>query len=229
MHMYKALTTVFVLVAILSGCSGVTTVTSNITTFHQLTSETFVGKRLAIITNPPERNQSLEFAAYRAILSTKFAEKGFTIVDSQDKADWVALVSYSIDGGKSKTDVVSVPQYGQIGGGATYQSGTVYGTQGGYASYSGTSYNMPTYGVTGMSVHTINLTEYTRIIAIEISNRADIERDASKRLYEGRAVSRGSCSALAGVFAPITDAMFSNWPGVSGKSQTIEVEWDLQC
>jgi len=218
----------FLVAVVITGCVENRRVVSSITSFHQIQPDSFGGKKLAILAFPPEKQSTLEFAAYRSKLAALFSQKGLAVVDDPSDADWLAYVSYGIDGGKTDNSVVSVPQYGQTGGGTTYHSGSVYsGTS--YGSYSGTSYTMPTYGITGYSTQTVTATIYTRNLAIDIVERASVDRGAPVRLYEGRATSKGSCGALAGVFGAISEGLLKDWPGATGKAHTVEIPWDGTC
>lgn len=167
---------------------------------------------------------SLEFQSYRSKIEAKLANNGYRTVNSANEADFIAIVSYGIDTGK--TSLVSSPVFGQTGGGTTYSSGSVYG-YGGSASYSGTSYTMPTYGIVGSA--TDSVTEYTRSIAIDILDAKSLKRGKVKKKYELRAKSTGSCPVIAEVFDEILEAMFKEFPGVSGKSRTIEVSGEFDC
>lgn len=204
----------------LSGCmSFVRTTTTN---FHAQGHEQ--RGAVLVVAADAEANNSLEFSHYKKRVEQKLATVGYTIANTPEKADFIALIAYGIDNGK--TSIVSTPIIGQTGGGTTYSSGTVYG-YGGSASYSGSSYTMPTYGVVGSS--TSSRTEYTRAVALDIVDAHSIKSGKPAKLYEIRAKSTGSCSSINGVFDSILEAMFKSFPGESGKSQTIDVPWDGSC
>ena len=59
-------------------------------------------------------NNSLEFAHYKAKFERKLGESGYTVVQNSEAAQYIALVAYGIDSGKTK--VVSTPIFGQTGG-----------------------------------------------------------------------------------------------------------------
>ncbi len=113
-------------------------------------------------------------------------------IGSIGSADYVAFISYGIDSGKTKKDLVSTPIYGSTGGGTTSHSGTYSTYGGGYGSYSGTSYSMPTYGVLGTS--TVSGEVFTRNIAVDIVLRETLKDKKPTKVYEGRLRSAGSCS-----------------------------------
>ncbi|HEU0072315.1 MAG TPA: hypothetical protein VFS04_13555 [Alphaproteobacteria bacterium] len=210
---------------LLSACQAPQTVIiSEITAFHRINPATAAGKTLAIEAFPPERQQSLEFAAYREKLGAAFAAQGLIIVEKAADAEWLAVVNYGIDSGKTEISTYSTPEYGRTGGGTTYQSGTLSSYRSGSsASYSGTSYTPSTYGVVGYSTNTVTTTRYTRTMSIDILDRPALDKGQTVKLYESKLVSSGACGSLAGVFEYMVDGQFANWPGESGKPQKVEV------
>lgn len=199
--------------ALFAGCTYVRTTT---TPFFE--PEFSMSGKIVVMAADASLNSSLEFKHYKRKFEEKLSQVGFEVTDSLDKADYIALVAYGIDEGKSK--IVSTPIMGQTGGGTTYSSGTVYG-YGGSASYSSSSYTMPTYGIVGAA--TSSVTQYTRAIALDIIIPPESPNDELVKVYEGRARSIGKCGAIAGVFDEILEAMFRKFPGVSGKPYRTDV------
>lgn len=212
---------------LLSACAMVG---SNVTAFHRLTPEMTSGKTVAIEPGTNAIKDSLEFAEYRTQLAERFVKQGYVVVDQPEQAEWIAFLRYGIDDGKDVPYSYTTPQYGQIGGGTTYQSGTVsnYRT-GSYGSYSGTSYTAPTYGVTGYTTNSGVRREYSRSVNMDILDRAALERGQTVKLYEGKVVSSGSCASLAPIFPAMADALFEQWPGESGKARRSEKILSGQC
>lgn len=207
-----------VLAAFISGCTVIKTKT---TAFY--TPEFKTSGKIVVAAADNELNNSLEFSHYKRKFEEKFAENGYQIVQSFSEADYIALVAYGIDDGK--TSIVSTPIFGRTGGGTTYSSGVVYGS-GGSASYSGSSYTMPTYGIVGSS--TGSVITFTRAIALDIIDAKSMKHNIQK-VYEVRAKSIGSCSVIAGVFEEILEAMFKEFPGENGKTRVVEISSKGQC
>ena len=124
------------------------------------------------------------------------------------------------------TSLVSTPIYGQTGGGTTYTSGTVSTYSGGYGSYSGTSYTMPTYGVVGSSTSSVQSTVYKRQLAIDIVEASSVDADNPSKVYEGRLNSAGSCGAMTEVMDELIEALFIKFPNDSGR---VVVEGKFDC
>lgn len=206
-----------VILTLLSGCTAVqTTVNTKTTTFY--IPEYKNSGTIAVVAAEAAVNSSLEFAHYKKQFEQKLAANGYTIVSNPAEAQYIGFVAYGIDNGKSS--IVTTPIFGQTGGGTTSSSGTVYGS-GGSATYSGTSYTMPSYGVVGSVAS--SETMYTRAIALDIVDAQSLKKGNAKKVYEARAKSTGSCSVIAGVFEEVLEAMFKDFPGINGKVRSVEV------
>ncbi len=206
-----------------AGCQGVTdiagpSVAANVSSFSELPKK-FAGKTIHLLAHPEEKNKTLEWKSYRPKFENGFRKAGFTVATIDDSADYVAFVSYGVDGGKIAKDIVSMPVYGSTGGGTTYHSGTVYGR--GYGRYSGTSYSMPTFGVVGSRTSTVTSEIFGRNIAIDI-----VERKTRKKVYEGRLRSSGPCSQMNQVIDELVEGFFQKFPDGSGR---VEVAGTFDC
>ncbi len=187
--------------ALLLGLSSCTNYVSLDTTHFYLPDFPRSGA-VFIVAADPKINESLEFAHYKPMMAAKLQEQGYAITDDKDKADIVALFTFGIDNGQTVT-----------------KTHPIYGYTGYYGRYS-----MPHYTVVGIS--TSESTEFTRAIAMDLVDAQSIRDGKTKKLYEVRVKSRGRCSTLTQVFPQMLSGMFSNFPGESGKTQSIEVEGD---
>jgi len=179
---------------------------------------------ISVVSGEANVNNSLEFAAYKNKFERKLSLAGYMIGSNPNKTDYIALVAYGIDYGE--TSIISTPIFGQTGGGSTYSSGTVYGS-GSSASYSGSSYTMPTYGIVGSSSHA--RTEYNRAIALDIVEAKSFKEGKPIKVYEGRTKSKGSCSVIVEVFDEMLEAMFSDFPGENGRNRLQQVDSIANC
>lgn len=200
-------------IAILSGCATIPdpVVESTITTFYSAKYKK-TGS-ISVVATTTEVNDSLEFSHYKDRIEKKLASHGYRIEKNPSEAEYIALVAYGIDNGKS--GIVTTPIFGTTGGGATFTS---YGTS---------SYTMPSYGTVGASTQTV--TSYTRAIALDIVNAVDTKSGQPKKLFEIRARSVGTCSVIAGVFNEILESMFQDFPGENGKAKKIAIKYNGTC
>lgn len=218
MRLIIALTALFLLV----GCALSPVVETNNTAF-------FVGEyspkgSIKVISGEAEVNESLEFAAYKKKIEFKLASVGYSIEGDANKADYIALVAFGIDSGKSA--VISTPIFGQTSGGSTYSSGTM-SSAGGSASYSGTSYAMPTYGVVGSATRSVTM--YKRALALDILEAESFKEGRPNKVYEGRTTSTGSCSVIVEVFDEMLEAMFTGFPGENGRNRKQRLAGEANC
>jgi hypothetical protein len=203
------------LAALLSGCAAPPRVETTTTTFHGPGHE--ARGTIAVRTADASADQSLEFRSYKPRIEQRLAAAGYTI--AAGRAEYVALVSYSVDAGTRAQ--VTLPIYGQTGGGTSYSFGTVQGADG-PKPYSGTTYNAPTYGVVGATTQSVVV--YTRTIAIDIVDA--VTRD---KRYEMRARSAGRCGAIVEVFDAMLEAMFDAFPGENGRARSTRVAVEVEC
>ncbi len=195
--------------------------------YVRTSSTAFLGadhlQRGALQVLPIDKSQegSLEFQAVSNHLSKKLLEHGYLPTRPNEQPEFVAYITYGIDNGK--TSMTSVPIYGQTGGGTSFSSGTVTsGTS--IGSYNGTTTTMPTYGVVG--VMPVSEITYKRAVNIDIYK---FSNSATKKVYEIRAVSTGSCGNINSILFNIIDGIFKNFPNENGKSQTVDIEWNGVC
>lgn len=212
-----------VFLALLTGCAApAPQVVTNTTVFYL---ETYLPeKSISVVSGEADVNSSLEFAAYKKKFENKLSIAGYTIEQDPNQADYIALIAYGIDDGKTAT--ISTPIFGRTGGGTTYSSGTIYGS-GGSVNYSGSSYTMPTYGIVGSSASSV--TTYNRAIALDIIEASSFKEGDPRTVYQGRTKSKGSCSVIVEVFDEMLEAMFSDFPGENGRNRKQSIRGDLNC
>ena len=222
---YSLMALIFlVLTVTATGC--VTPPVKGITTAYYSSEMESPSGSIIILPTESEKARSLEFRFVSAKLADRLKAVGFALADSPEEADYVVLMSYGIDNGT--TELSSVPVVGQTGGGTTYSSGAVYGAAGS-ATYSGSTYQMPTYGIVGSQ--TVSSTSYKRVISIHILKAGDLaNRDATPQL-ESTTTSSGWCSVINPVLDEMLEGAFIEFPGENGVSRkwTVALGADFQC
>ena len=181
----------------LSGCMGGTQVFSEVAKFDSLPAAP-QGIKLALV---PLNDQEgdIEFTSYSSAMKPRLEAQGFQVVDDPSKADLWAFFDYGV--GDPRTENFSYPLFGQTGGGTTYHSGTVSSSSGS-ATFSGTSTQMPTFGVVGSGSG--SRTVYDRFFTLEIVDPLNSTQDKVDVLYKADVRSSGS----SGTFLPISDCIF---------------------
>jgi len=196
------------LLALLGGC---VTVETRVSAFHEL--EQSLSEVTYALIPTKEQEGSLEFQSYAKLVKAELEKRGM-IESPFDKAKYAIFMFYGIDDGKQV--VSSYPIFGQTGTSRSYTTGTIT-SYGNTASYSGTTYKTPTYGVVGSGTRTG--TEFTRYLNIEIIDIAKSGNGKVQKVYEGKAVSSGSSGQLALVMPAIVKSVFEDFPGKSGASR----------
>jgi hypothetical protein len=205
----------FAIQLILIGCAHVV---SHVTSFHELPSNG-LGQTYKFL--PLEGQEgSLEYEAYAKRISKKLEVYGYILKTEGIDPDYFVVFNYGIGDGGTITG--SLPIYGQTGGGTSYTSGTVSTNYGGYGSYSGTTYSMPTFGQVGSIPYSIR--QHDRVLNLKVISYKEAKDGKAKVLYEGRVQSSGSSGEIAVVLPSMIEALFRDFPGNSGKTKIITTE-----
>ena len=191
--------------------SGCAMVKSNIAVFHELPVRAEPIKYAALPLK--EQEGSLEYKAYAQHIKAELNKKGFAEAPI-DEAEVVLFFDYGIDSGKEV--VSSYPIIGRTGTSSSYTSGTV-SSYGGYATYSGTTYNTPTYGVVGTGA--TSGTVFSRYLRLDLIDRASLSTGKVKKVYEAQVTSAGSGGQIAAVMPTMIKALFEDFPGKSGSTR----------
>lgn len=196
------------LLFLLGGCA---TVETTVSAFHEL-EQPLSGLTYAVVPTK-EQESSLEFKSYAKLVKSELEKRGMTETPF-DRAKYAIFMFYGIDDGK---EVVSTyPIFGQTGTSSSYTTGIVT-SYGNTASYSGTTYKTPTYGVVGSGASTG--TVFKRYLNIDIVDIAKSVNDKVQKVYEGKAISSGSSGQLAPVMPAIVRSVFEDFPGKNGVSR----------
>jgi len=189
---------------LLSGCGGL--IISHVTVFHVLPQNPPPTKYAFI---PLEGQEGgLEYSAYKSLISAELSKYQYEEVPL-DEATVVVTFNYTIEG---KEKVGSAPVVGQTGGGTTSYSGI--GSQG---IYFGEIYTPATYGIKGYRAY--SYTEHTRRVWLHMVDKASLDAQKPKVLYEANVLSEGSSGQIAKVMPTIIKALFKEFPGESGSTR----------
>jgi len=194
------------LAALLAGCSSVN---ADVTVFR--TADVLQPNTFNIIPRG-ELADSLEAQTYADMVAAKLSERGWTRAPN---GDVTVAFGFAIDDGT--TTVTSRPVIGQTGGGSSTTFGTVSGG-GGFATYSGTTYSSPTYGVVGS--RQVVETNYERVFVMNMYQTV-----GGKKIYESTVRSTGSSGSFSAVAQCLVDALFQDFPGeATAQHKTIALD-----
>ncbi|PCJ40301.1 MAG: lipoprotein transmembrane [Alphaproteobacteria bacterium] len=215
--MYKTIRYLIIIgvVGLISACSS--TFKSNVSRFHELPPPK--GETVVIVPSDPAKNTSLEFASYANMVGSYLARQGYTPAGDK-KPDLIVELDYSVDDGK-----VMVRSYNfGYGYGYGYDYGYGFGhysPYGYFGHYGGFGY--PYFGYSGFGNSDIrSYVNYTRKLSMVI--RPNVE--GKKNLFEGTVESTGRSNNLAKLMPNMVQALFTNFPGVSGTTDKVVIELD---
>lgn len=194
--------------AILFGLFGCSSVHTDVTVFH--TADVEKPNTFNVMARGPG-SDTLEAATYGDMVASRLQGLGWT---RQPAGEVTVVYGFGIDSGREVTR--AAPIYGQTGGGSSTSTGMITGS-GGFATYSGTTYTQPTFGLVGAVP--VTETVYERVFVMNMYNSAD-----GKKVYESTVTSRGESGSFSAVAQCLVDALFQDFPG--GTSQHKKIVMD---
>jgi hypothetical protein len=182
---------------LLAGCS--TSIESNVTRFHQLPPPN--GQSIEVIAMDPSLQQSIEFGAYADLIGAQLGQFGYKPA-ANGKSDFVAEISYNIENLNGAIIENRSPVSVGIGMGGGSRRGTSVGM--------GIS---TSFGSNG------NEEKYVSRLHLNI-----VELSTTQRVYEGHVENITNNANLAQTMPFLISALFENFPGESGSSNTVTVK-----
>ena len=175
------------------------------------------GQSFAVVPEDAALASSLEFQQYAGLVAAQLARQGYVAAPSADAANLVVRFGYAVDKGRENlrqtypVDPFWGPWYGYRG---PWARGIGYGYPGfaqrgpwGYGWYD------PWFDQ-GVESYTV----YTSAIRLTIERKAD-----GQHLFEGKAEGASSSNHLTYLVPNLVEAMFTGFPGNSGKTVRISV------
>lgn len=199
--MKRSIVLVLVVAGLLGGCAGASSLSTYVTRFHQLPPR---GGTVAIVAPDARKSGGAEFNGFAAMAASHLAQAGFP-PPTGAAPDYIAQLDYyqqPVAGGDSDGPRMS------IGIGGT---------------------NVGRHSAVGVGVGTsFELGGDREQNAIRTVRLVIERRDSGARVFEGRAQSMGPAGNFAGAVPYMIDAIFSNFPGESGKTITVEARVDAR-
>ena len=181
---------------------------SDVARFHRIDASVSPGT-FAIVPKDDDREGSLEFAQYAALVRGELAKLGWTPVNAANASDYVVEVDYDISDGAQV--IRSRPT-------------AFYGYRGGFGSHVLHSHHFFPHGYGGFN-DTYSYTVYTRELEVDIWRGDDDDDDDDREMvFEGRAQSVGRDNRLPEVMPYLVQSMFTNFPGESGVTKHVEIK-----
>jgi hypothetical protein len=182
------------------------------------------GQSFAVVADDPALAGGLEFSQYAAHVSQQMQRLGYTPASSPENANLLVRFDYGVDRGRERVRRTgfSDPFYDPWYGYSPFRYRGGFGRGGfGYGRYPGFyrggpwayGFHDPFFGG-GIDSYTV----YTSGIDLKIDRRAD-----GQRLFEGKAEALSTSNRLQYLVPNLVDAMFTDFPGESGRTVRISV------
>lgn len=196
----------------LTGCA--TTIRSNVTVFHQLQQE--AGNKSFVFERSADQENNLEYQHYEDQVRVALEQHGFTCAATPAAAALRVRVSYK----QTARDVTIIEPvavdpfwYGSPFYGPTFGP---YGYYGFADPFWGAGFGHPYY-----QQQRSTFPVYKRRLQMTISRAAD-----NKTVYDGTVTSQGRTEPPAVVAPYMIDALFQDFPGLSGVPRRVELKMD---
>ncbi|WP_281299982.1 MULTISPECIES: DUF4136 domain-containing protein [unclassified Iodidimonas] len=188
---------------------------ADVARFHRL--EQPAGKSITIIPIDPEKKGSLEFEQYASLVRAQLIDAGYR--PTEENADIRVELDWLVSDGREK--IFSRPGYY---GGYPYYGGSFYHPYGfrsgfghGFGGHGFGGYGYGGYGGYGGS-QVYSVTVYSVRMTLAMLNPQD------EVVFEGRADTTLNNTNLPEAMPYLVQAMFTNFPGESGRTQKVELE-----
>ena len=172
------------------------------------------GETFAIVPEEQEDANSLEFENYARYVAQELREEGYNQVAAPSQATLIVSLDYGI--GDPREKLASRPST-RLGFGYGYP----------WAGYYGYGYRHPIfydpffYGYGGLRDSDVySYTVYPTFLEM------DIRRPDGEPVFEGRAVTTTRDNNLPEIVPNLVEAMFTDFPGMSGRTVTVKVPRD---
>ncbi|MEX1146915.1 MAG: DUF4136 domain-containing protein [Sphingomonadales bacterium] len=196
--------TVLAVSLFLAGCAS--QFRSDVARFHMLPAPS--GETFVVEPFDPAKAGSIEFAQYARQIAGYLSSYGYRPASATDNAQLIVKVDYGVDDGRTM-----VRSYGSSYAGFHSHYYRHYYWPYYYQPYYGGFYPDPFY-----SPEIRSYTVYTRQLSM------DIQRVSGERLFEGRVESDGRDNRLPEVMPYLIRAMFTDFPGRSGATETVTLD-----
>jgi hypothetical protein len=197
--MMKCFKNTILVTALLSLSACASNVKSNVTRFHQLSEPN--GQTIEVISMEPSLQQSIEFGSYASMVGGQLRKAGFN-PPSGNASQFVAEIAYSIQSLDGLVAEERSPVSVGVGVGGGRRRGTSFGM--GVSTSFGSSNREANY----LSKFHMNITDLL----------------TGQRVYEGHVESINRNPSLAQTMPFLINALFQDFPGESGSSNTVTVK-----
>ncbi len=181
------------------------------------------GQSFAVVADDPALAGGLEFSQYASLVAAQMQRLGYTQALSPENASLLVRFDYGVDRGRERVRRTGLrdPFYDPWYGYSPFYGRRAWGFRPGFGRYPGFyrggpwayGFHDPFFGG-GVDSYTV----YTSGIDLKIDRNAD-----KVRLFEGQAEALSTSNRLQYLVPNLVDAMFTDFPGDSGRTVRISV------
>ena len=155
-------------VALSGGCTGASyAVKIDAITERDASTRTVAPQSYKITSkNPAMGDESLRYREATEFVKTALSSKGLYEAPSAETADLIVELDYGIDAPRTKIERVSVPRYGQVGGGVRYEQVPVTDARGNVSQRTVAVYQSPRSELIGFDEMPQRVTIYEKYLRI---------------------------------------------------------------
>ncbi len=197
------------LLLIVGGCSHIK---MQSTAFYQQSPP--LQAAVFVVAADDSQASSLAFQHYKQQFEFSLAQAGYRIV-AKEKAELMVSIAYGVEGQtmqKAAKPSSGVRTSVSVGRGSAGRHGSIGFSTG-----------------TGNATAVSSNTQYHRFLSMEFIPAQSWATDNPAAVYQRSITSLGPCGDVNLVFEPMLQAMFAEYPGVSGETIMLEVKGKEQC
>ncbi len=201
------------LLLFLTGCEQPPTFNVGVNSFQRPGALNF-GTYVLIPSEEGVNQDDLEFVEYSSYVERVLSEKGFEKNEDFNEADIAIFLSYGIGDPERVNYSYSLPTWGKTGVASSHTTGTV-NVIGNTATYTGTTTNVPSFGITGYRTQNTSYDVYTRRAFLSAYDLKEYRATGKENMiWDTRIVSTGTSGDLRRVF-PILIAAAKEYIGAN--------------
>jgi hypothetical protein len=219
--MIKRILAAAMMLGVLAGCATSKYVVADVTRFHTL-SAGLSGRTFAIVAVSPDQEQSIAFHNFADVINGRLTAMGMNQYQGNagpQAADYVINLHYGVTG--PTPDVRTRGGYGR--GWYGPQFGFGYSHWGRHSGF-GINYGFPYDPFWDDDIYIDTRQLFVRRVELDIYRGSSYTSDRKERVFEGRAISSGLNGQIEPVMPYMLDAIFRDFPGPSGTTNTVRVE-----
>lgn len=137
----------------------------------------------------------LQYSEFSDYVEKTLLSQGYVKAQPGTAPNVVIFLGYSISAPSEKQESYSIPVFGQTGVSSSQTYGTVVGN-----SFSGTTYNTPTYGITSFANGVNSYTTFTRQVVLDAYTSAKGDGENVYQVWKTVVTSTGSSGDLRYIF-----------------------------